>query len=263
MSFDTRFDQRWSAVIEPAITDVEIGGESLTAHRIDLSRRGDSVLTEILDEIARARLVIADITTIGTVQNRPVRNANVMYEVGLAHAVRLPEEVILLRSDDDPLPFDVANVRVHSFNPEQEHDASTYVGDLIMDALRSIDSARSQAVRRTCESLDFESWDVLYDIAAEGEVTHPSRDDVTKRLGLWRATARIAAIQRLLELGAIETQYQRITPQHVGGYSELPKQALFQYRMTPFGHALLNTVLKRIDFFRPEIDEAFNKLAGS
>ena len=261
MSFDARFDDRWAQILEPAITNITIEGRELTAHRVDLSRRGDSVLTEILEEIARCRVLVADITTIAIVQNRSIRNANVMYEVGLAHAVRLPEEVVLLRSDDDPLPFDVANVRVHTYNPEQQSEAREYVTELIIDALRSIEVAKSQAVQHTCETLDFESWDILYEIAARGNLSHPSRKDVIEGMGIWRAGARIAAIQRLLELGAIETDYQQITLRHIGGDSELPKQDLFHYRMTPFGNALLQITLKRINIFRPEIEEALNKLS--
>ncbi len=73
----------------------------------------DSILTEILDGIGRCRAFLADISLIGEIENTPIRNANVLYEVGLAHAVRLPQEVLLFRSDDRPLMFDMANIRVN------------------------------------------------------------------------------------------------------------------------------------------------------
>lgn len=118
MSFAEEFTARWENVIVPAVGSIELDGSSLEPHRVDLRKVSDSVLTEILDGIARCRFFVADISTIGRLDNRAVRNANVMYEVGLAHAVRLPEEVILLRSDDDELDFDVRNIRVHRYDPD-------------------------------------------------------------------------------------------------------------------------------------------------
>jgi len=113
MSFDPRFDHRWRDVIAPAIRNVLVHGTPLEPVRVDMRRVSDSILTEILTGITNSRLIFADVTTIGAVDGRPVRNGNVLYEVGIAHAVRLAEEVILFRSDNDPLLFDMANVRVN------------------------------------------------------------------------------------------------------------------------------------------------------
>ena len=63
-----------------------------------------------MDGITSSRLFLADVTSIGKRDDVPIRNGNVMYEIGLAHAVRLPEEVLLFRSDSDRLLFDLANV---------------------------------------------------------------------------------------------------------------------------------------------------------
>lgn len=105
MSFSGAFKSRWENVIEPAIGRVALSDKKLKTHRVDTKNVSDSILTEILMGIARSRLVIADITTIGMVDERPVRKGNVLYEVGLAQAVRLPEEVLLFRSDNDPPSF--------------------------------------------------------------------------------------------------------------------------------------------------------------
>lgn len=259
MSFDDRFLARWTEVIAPAVRATRAAFPDLVPHRIDLGRRGDSILAEILDEVARCRLIIADISTVATVAGRALRNANVLYELGLAHACRLPEEVIVLRSDGDPLPFDVTNVRVHSYCPDDDPaHARGLVEDLITNALLSVEYTRSQAVKRTAEILDFESWDALYAIASDGPIGHPGRTDVVEqKIGVLQALARIAGIQRLLELGAISTQLQTITTDHVGGYSRLPRQDLFKYVMTPFGEALLQFCLQRMDYFSPEISAEF------
>ena len=60
----------------------------------------------------------------GTVNGHPMRNDNVLYEVGLAHAARLPAEVVLFRSDRDQLMVDVVNIRVNSYDPDRDPGAA-------------------------------------------------------------------------------------------------------------------------------------------
>ena len=103
---------------------------------MDARRISDSILTEILSGVGTSRLFLADVTTLERADERPIRNGNVMYEVGIAHAVRLPEEVLLFRSDSDSLLFDVANVRVNTYSPEERPDeARALVSDSIVAAL--------------------------------------------------------------------------------------------------------------------------------
>lgn len=65
MSFDERYRSRFDKVIEPAISSIRVGDVPLKARRVDTSKSGDSILTEIVDGIAHARLVLADLSTVG------------------------------------------------------------------------------------------------------------------------------------------------------------------------------------------------------
>ena len=111
MSFDPRFSERFENVIRPAIEDQPIAGGKLTAYRVDNSKSGDSILTEIVSGIAHARLVLADVSIIdeGRFTQQPVRNGNVMYEVGL-RGVQDPSEVLLIRDDSKKFLFDVSTI---------------------------------------------------------------------------------------------------------------------------------------------------------
>ena len=175
MSFDPRFDPRWQNVIAPAIGSVLIDEKPLEPVRVDVRKISDSILTEILSGISHSRLVFADITTIGYFDERPIRNGNVMYEVGLAQAVRLPEEVLLFRSDNDSLLFDTANIRVNTYSPEDAPEkARAQVADTILDAgRREIDLRKHLAVKKAAESLDDPSWWVLAQSQSDGGVPHP------------------------------------------------------------------------------------------
>ncbi len=64
------------------------------------SAKGD-VLSHILRQMLKARLVIANINT---------RNPNVMYELGIAHA--LGKDVVMISNTDSELPFDVNSRRI-------------------------------------------------------------------------------------------------------------------------------------------------------
>jgi len=206
MSFDERFRARWENVISPGIIDA-----GLEALRVDASRIGDSILTEILNGIRTSRLIFADISA----DEGGVRNGNVMYEVGIAHAVRNPQEVVLFRSDGERLLFDLANIRVNRYEPDTDSQmARRRVTEAVSEALREIDLTRNLAVQRAAESLDPDGL-ILVAEAASGVIRPPeshTMKDVMNNIGT------MISLPRLLDLGLIASVYTenemlfRITP---------------------------------------------------
>lgn len=238
MSFDPRFDRRWSEVIAPAVRRVRVNEVPLEPHRVDLRRASDSILTEILDGIGRCRVVVADITSIGQFDGRPVRNANVLYEVGVAQATRLPEEVIIFRSDADELLFDITNVRVHRYDPDGAPEAAReQIAGLVAEALRELDLKRHLAVRRAAESLDFASWMFLWEARAKEVVYHPARRTMGEALG---AVGPSQAIARLLDMGALRAEFVRVSSELLSEGNSARAEELLSYRITPFGSALVD-----------------------
>jgi hypothetical protein len=235
MDFRETFRPRWENVIRPAIAAVRVNDVSQTAYRVDARIVGDSILTEILTGISRSRLIVADLTAIsheerirstGEVERVPLRNANVMYEVGLAHATRLPEEVLLFRSDRERLLFDVAQIRVNSYDPDGSPEAATaQLTQAAIEALRAVELRRHLAVERAAARLDAMSWLVLTEVlrADAAGVPHPrvqTMGDVLSNAG------RLDAIHRLLDEGAIEGRL-------------VPNDEAVRYHLTPFGTALV------------------------
>jgi hypothetical protein len=112
MTFAPQYQQRFDTVIAPAISAITVDAQRLTAYRVDLSKTGDSILTDIIDGIAHSQLVLADVSSVGkdSITGIPYRNGNVMYEVGIALACRHPSEVLLVRDDEDKFLFDVSSV---------------------------------------------------------------------------------------------------------------------------------------------------------
>ena len=232
MSFDPRFDARWRDVLIPAVRRIEFSGIRLEAHRVDLRKASDSVLTEILEGISRCRFFLADITVIGELDGHPVRNANVLYEVGLAHAIRLPEEVALLRSDKRDLLFDVMNVRVLEYDPDGDLKvAQNLVIEAIVQSLKELDLRKSLSVRRVAESLDVHSWFLLLEAASTGVVHHTPVKTMRDALG---GATRRQAIDRLLETGSLRAQIINLTPELLSK----PREELVAYHVTELGHAV-------------------------
>ena len=152
MPFSRAFEGHWKRVFRPAIARV-----GLKPWRVDMRKSGDSIQTEILKEIGQARLVLVDVSE----NSRNHRNPNVMYELGLAHAARLPEEVIVVRADTKPLPFDFSQIRIHQFDPGSPSKAQAAVESLLRDALAEIDLTQDLMVVRTVQLLDEDARYIL------------------------------------------------------------------------------------------------------
>lgn len=242
MSFDTGFDRIWESVFLPAIGEISVDGTPLTAHRVNLTRKGDSIITEIVQSIAQSRLILADISTTGWYRrwlrkSRPIRNSNVLYEVGIAHASRLPEEVVIVRSDSDPLDFDIAGVRVHQY-PARPESARDLVKSLVTDALKSIDQRRSIAVQKALQSLDPQMYMILQDF---NDVPHPNLTTMGQVLA---SMERLGAIQRLLAGGMLQAVMKPLGDD----FMDRPVADLVCYRKTSFGIQVFGAAREEMGF---------------
>jgi hypothetical protein len=96
MPFNKDFDDVYSMCIKPCVEK-----HDLRCMRADEIFQPGSIIESIWQSINAALVIIADLTA---------KNANVFYEVGMAHT--LGKEVILLTRDLDDVPFDLRHLRV-------------------------------------------------------------------------------------------------------------------------------------------------------
>ena len=96
------FDHSFTLVYETIVKALD---GLMTCTRADDLPIGQPILTRILDGISSAELVIADLTGL---------NANVFYEVGLAH-IRT-KNVLLLTQNIDEVPFDLRSLFCHEYS---------------------------------------------------------------------------------------------------------------------------------------------------
>ena len=96
MPFGGWFDRYYEEIYKPAIRDA--GFEPVRAD--DLFHTG-SVVEQIWEQVKKAKILLAELTG---------KNANVFYELGLAHSQSKP--VVFVTGDIDDVPFDLRHLRV-------------------------------------------------------------------------------------------------------------------------------------------------------
>lgn len=100
MPFEKQYDLLFQQVLKPAL---ETAGMHVL--RADSVLDQHSVMRDVIEGIAMASLVVADISQV---------NANVYYELGLAHALLKP--TVLLTQDIAKVPFDLKGYRVLAYS---------------------------------------------------------------------------------------------------------------------------------------------------
>jgi hypothetical protein len=98
MPFAPAAVDRWSS-IRATIANPPF---NLLCRRADDIARPGHIMTDVLENISRARLIVADLTG---------QNPNVFYELGIAHTVKDAAQVVLLASEEEEIPFDLRHLR--------------------------------------------------------------------------------------------------------------------------------------------------------
>jgi hypothetical protein len=119
----------YTTVYQPAIDKAKLKAVRADAEIFGTGKIIDQIWTGIHD----ARVLVAELTG---------RNPNVLYELGLAHALRKP--VVLVSSNEDDVPFDVRHVRVIYYDMRDPFWGTKLidkVAENILSALRNPEEA--------------------------------------------------------------------------------------------------------------------------
>jgi len=100
MPYGDYFDTYYTNIYAKAIEDA-----GLEAQRGDDLYRPGSIVKDIWTYTKEADVIIADLTS---------KNPNVMYELGLAHAITKP--VVLISDSIDDVPFDLRSLRIIGYD---------------------------------------------------------------------------------------------------------------------------------------------------
>lgn len=137
MPFASKFDLIYQEVLKPAIE--EIGLKALRADDIYGSKR---IMHDVWQCIRTARIVLAELSG---------RNPNVLYELGLCHAVGKP--VVIITNAIDDVPFDLKDIRCIVY--EKDHPRwGEYLKNDISQSLRAVLSDKQSTALLSHISID-------------------------------------------------------------------------------------------------------------
>jgi hypothetical protein len=122
MPFKPLFDAHYERVIRPAVKEA-----GLKCVRGDEIYSDQAIIQDIWKSIRQARVVVAELSE---------RNPNVLYEIGLAHAIGKP--IILLTRNETDVPFDLKSLRYCFYdvnNPDWGDDLRKRLHDMLCKTL--------------------------------------------------------------------------------------------------------------------------------
>jgi len=186
MQFSKKFKRRYKNVIAPAIKRVKYDGTKLKPRRIDLSKTGDCIHTEIIDGIAHSALIIADISICGYDKDTkdPYRNGNVMYELGLALACRQPTEVLIIKDDKYRTLFDINTVPYTEIDFSKKKKARKAVSSEIDARIKELKYLKDARVQIGLATLSAEEASLLCEAATRDNFSPDAKltiDDTASR----------------------------------------------------------------------------------
>ena len=208
MPFTGSFRTVFERVIEPAIKQVTVNGQPLSARVINRATSGSPDIHEqIYEAVLHSRLVIADMTVQASYLQEDGTtkwhaNPNVAYEVGLASAWRNPEDILLVHQGhpDHSYGFDVQNLRHVQYDP---NDSST-VAMLTSEIVRALNQSTFLAKLTYQKILQSTSPSAVQFMHQEVGRAFPMivfQDD-----GMPIMDARIHAATELLSVGALKNR---------------------------------------------------------
>ena len=154
----------------------------------------------ILNRIAAADVVVADVTAVTSLGNKALPNPNVMFEVGYAVSASGAEHVLLVRdvSEGVPgeMPFDIRNRETFSFGTkgELQQELHSRISQII-DRGPSL-PAMIEERKRVIRQIDQATQPTMKKLGSELELLAETQDDIWARAGRflsgpkvqWKAT---------------------------------------------------------------------------
>ncbi|MBE9491219.1 MAG: hypothetical protein IMY67_13050 [Bacteroidetes bacterium] len=124
MPFGGWFDNYYTEIYMPAIKKANV-----FPARADDLYRPSTIINDIWDYIQNSSIILADLTG---------RNPNVLYELGLAHAIAKP--VIIVTESIDDIPFDLRSLRIIQYDKNVTNWGEKLKDNIISSILEVLDS---------------------------------------------------------------------------------------------------------------------------
>ena len=160
MPFHDSFDIKFRNIMSPSAQ--KAGFEK--AERVKEDWEANVITDRIFDGIANSKMVLFDLTDDpkSPCQFSRQVNGNVLYELGIANAMREPEDILLIReSSSVKIPFDISGLNINIYEGELEID---WLSSKLQKALEKQKWYMSKRVDAASKSIDEFAFEIMYQI---------------------------------------------------------------------------------------------------
>lgn len=218
LPFDNEVNNTFNVINETA---KKLGFEK--AFRVGLETEANSINDRIFDAIANSKILIFDLSD--DTRTKEI-NHNVIYELGIANAIREPFDIVLMRKKNEEktkLPFDIQGLHINFFEQEVTEE---FVKNIIESAMKNQEWHKSKRVRVASESLDENGLTLISSIGRR-----PKGYNHFNSSGFDYNTKM--SVLRLVDLGILKFAWA-IWPENKG-YE-------YAYHWTPFGYEVMKHI---------------------
>lgn len=227
MPLEKSLDSRFS-IIDKSVQSV--GFEK--AFRGGVEKEANSITDRIFDGIANYKMLLFDLSDDPRTNSI---NLNVIYELGIANAIREPFDIILIRKESEnppKLPFDIQGLYINFFVDEVTEE---FIKTIISSASKNQEWHKSKRVKIAAQSVDDIGLDLMYNMGWKPEgFNHFNSENLT--------TIQKLSVLRLIDLGILRFSSDCYPDRK--GYETA-------YWWTPFGYE----VMKHLRIQRMTLEE--------
>ena len=199
------------------------------------------IVHEVLDGIANSKTLLFDLSDDPKISHAEPElhniNGNVLYELGIATAIREPEDILIIRETTESkiykYPFDISHTRINPY--PKSGLKGKWLENKLMEVRRGQDWSKSRRVREIAKSIDSVGFQTLilniWALSPEGSDNFYDADihnDPKVKL----------AILRFIDLGmltfAVVSMFEEVSPPTV--------RYEFSYHWTPLGRAVIKSL---------------------
>jgi nucleoside 2-deoxyribosyltransferase len=266
MPFDSEFDAVYTDLLSKPLEDA-----GFNVSRADDVDTRQNVLADVVRGIADADLVVADLTTL---------NANVFYELGLAHAMGIPTVLVAHQDAAEEIPFDLRQYRTEWYDTHFQragaivealhklgvaHTQEQIVfGSPVSDYLPGADKPAARARRKVPSSPPAHEGG---DSGQEGD-----EDSEESDRGLLEYDDEVTAASQ--EFGEVAERFSAATAKHSTEVTALTEQISAVDASSPQGQAqarrlllrtaeLLDTYAKSLEEDQPQLEDVVERITSN
>jgi hypothetical protein len=163
------------------------------AFRVGLETEANSINDRIFDGIANSKMLLFDLSDDSRTNDI---NHNVIYELGIANAIREPFDIVLIRkkSNNKPkLPFDIQGLHINFF---EDNLTEEFIKMIVESAFKNQKWHKSKRVRVAAESIDENGLSLMYSIGCRPKGFNHFHSNG------WEAERKMSLL-RLIDLGIV------------------------------------------------------------